>query len=50
MFDKSKEMTIRLDGPFGTPTQNYDDYKNLIFICTGIGATPFSSVIRDVIY
>lgn len=40
----------RIDGPFGAPTQNFFKHKHLIFIASGIGATPFISIFFDIIY
>ena len=40
----------RIDGPFGAPTQDFAKFKNLIFIASGIGATPFASIFFDVLY
>lgn len=41
---------LRIDGPFGTPTQAYLDYKVVVMIGAGIGITPFASILRDMAY
>lgn len=45
---KLPQVLIR--GPFGTPSQHYSHYKNLMVIGTGVGATPFASIMRDFIH
>ncbi|KAH7293928.1 hypothetical protein KP509_28G048400 [Ceratopteris richardii] len=38
-----------IDGPFGAPAQNYKKYDILLLIGLGIGATPFISILRDML-
>jgi len=38
---------IFIRGPFGAPSQHYSDFKNLMIIGTGVGATPFASILQD---
>jgi len=38
---------IYLTGPYGAPSQHYSNYKHLMIISTGVGATPFASILRD---
>lgn len=42
--------TVIMDGPFGTPTEQFNDYKNVMLICSGVGATPFASVLRELLH
>ena len=42
----SKFPSIYLKGPYGAPSQHYNDYKHLMVISTGVGATPFASILR----
>ena len=42
--------SIRLDGPYGAPTQTYYKYNHLMLIASGIGATPFSSILTDLLF
>jgi len=37
---------VYIQGPYGAPSQTYDSYKHLIIVTTGVGATPFSSILR----
>ena len=41
---------IFIDGPFGAPAQNYKKYDILLLIGLGIGATPFISILKDLLY
>ena len=41
---------VLIDGPFGTPSEQFHDYKNIMLICSGIGATPFASVLRELLH
>ncbi|XP_068664729.1 putative respiratory burst oxidase homolog protein H [Aristolochia californica] len=38
-----------IDGPFGAPAQNYKKYDILLLIGLGIGATPFISILADLL-
>ncbi|KAH7415575.1 hypothetical protein KP509_14G052800 [Ceratopteris richardii] len=38
-----------IDGPYGAPAQDYKKYEVLLLIGVGIGATPFISVMKDVL-
>ena len=41
---------IFVDGPFGAPAQNYKKYDILFLIGLGIGATPFISILKDLLH
>ena len=45
----NKYPEIYLMGPYGTPSQDYWKYENLMIVCTGVGATPFAAIIWDLI-
>uniref|UniRef100_A0A0E0L3K5 FAD-binding FR-type domain-containing protein n=1 Tax=Oryza punctata TaxID=4537 RepID=A0A0E0L3K5_ORYPU len=51
--DGLKEETcfpkVFIDGPFGAPAQNYKKYDILLLIGLGIGATPFISILKDLL-
>ncbi|CAD5192191.1 unnamed protein product [Musa acuminata subsp. malaccensis] len=38
-----------IDGPYGAPAQDYKKYDILLLIGLGIGATPFISILRDLL-
>ncbi len=39
---------LYIDGPYGSPTQDFDKYPVAFFAAAGIGATPMVSVLREV--
>eukprot|EP01018_Ginkgo_biloba_P024454 Gb_34905 [translate_table: standard] len=47
--NKSKFPKLRIDGPYGAPAQNYKKYDVLLLIGLGIGATPFISILKDIL-
>jgi hypothetical protein len=46
----SRFPKIFIDGPFGAPAQNYKKYDILFLIGLGIGATPFISILKDLLH
>ncbi|CAN6199775.1 unnamed protein product [Urochloa humidicola] len=40
---------IFIDGPYGAPAQDYKKYDILLLIGLGIGATPFISILKDLL-
>ncbi|KAI6707178.1 hypothetical protein NL676_010140 [Syzygium grande] len=38
-----------IDGPYGAPAQDYKKYDVLLLVGLGIGATPFISILKDLI-
>ncbi|KMZ56541.1 hypothetical protein ZOSMA_93G00050 [Zostera marina] len=40
---------LLIDGPYGAPAQNYSNYDVLLLVGLGIGATPFISILRDLV-
>ncbi|XP_058099723.1 putative respiratory burst oxidase homolog protein H [Magnolia sinica] len=40
---------LLIDGPYGAPAQNYRKYDILLLIGLGIGATPFISILKDLL-
>ncbi|GJQ12710.1 hypothetical protein GpartN1_g4501.t1 [Galdieria partita] len=41
---------VNVRGPFGAPTEHVKDFSKVVLVGTGIGATPFSSVVREYLY
>ena len=39
-------LKFKIDGPFGSPIDTIEDYESAILIASGIGITPFISVIK----
>ncbi|GAB4853684.1 hypothetical protein Ancab_017874 [Ancistrocladus abbreviatus] len=40
---------LLVDGPYGAPAQDYQNYDVLLLVGLGIGATPFISILKDLI-
>ncbi|KAL9242791.1 hypothetical protein vseg_016757 [Gypsophila vaccaria] len=40
---------LLIDGPYGAPAQDYRKYDVLLLVGLGIGATPFISILKDLI-
>ncbi|GLU05867.1 hypothetical protein SLE2022_229440 [Rubroshorea leprosula] len=40
---------LRIDGPYGAPAQDYRKYDVLLLVGLGIGATPFISILKDLL-
>lgn len=42
--------TVQIDGPFGAPTEDVFDHEIVVLVGSGIGVTPFASILRDIWY
>ena len=40
---------LLIDGPYGAPAQDYQNYEVLLLVGLGIGATPLISILKDVL-
>ncbi|KAL0542314.1 hypothetical protein IC582_022414 [Cucumis melo] len=40
---------LLIDGPYGAPAQDYRNYDVLLLVGLGIGATPFISILKDLL-
>ncbi|KHN16780.1 Respiratory burst oxidase like protein F [Glycine soja] len=40
---------LKIDGPYGAPAQDYKKYDVLLLVGLGIGATPFISILKDLL-
>lgn len=40
---------LLIDGPYGAPAQDYRKYDVLLMVGLGIGATPFISILKDLL-
>ncbi|KAF3324498.1 respiratory burst oxidase protein A [Carex littledalei] len=41
---------LLIDGPYGAPAQDYKNYDVLLLVGLGIGATPFISILKDLLH
>ncbi|CAL9046353.1 unnamed protein product [Musa banksii] len=48
-FADTRFPEVFIDGPYGAPAQNYKKYDILLLIGLGIGATPFISILKDLL-
>ncbi|KAG6494129.1 putative respiratory burst oxidase homolog protein H [Zingiber officinale] len=48
-FEDTRFPKLYIDGPYGAPAQNYKKYDILLLIGLGIGATPFISILKDLL-
>ncbi|KAL1213923.1 Respiratory burst oxidase-like protein F [Cardamine amara subsp. amara] len=46
---KTSLPKLLIDGPYGAPAQDYRKYDVLLLIGLGIGATPFISILKDLL-
>ncbi|KAL8160916.1 hypothetical protein V2J09_012405 [Rumex salicifolius] len=47
--DHKNSPRLLVDGPYGAPAQDYQNYDVLLLVGLGIGATPFVSILRDLL-
>ncbi|XVE97848.1 hypothetical protein REPUB_Repub03eG0054200 [Reevesia pubescens] len=48
-IDHNGQPKLLVDGPYGAPAQDYRNYDVLLLVGLGIGATPFISILRDLL-
>ncbi|KAJ7950337.1 Respiratory burst oxidase [Quillaja saponaria] len=48
-YSQASYPRILIKGPFGAPAQNFKKYDILLLIGLGIGATPFISILKDLL-
>ncbi|XP_073220931.1 respiratory burst oxidase homolog protein E isoform X2 [Cicer arietinum] len=48
-IDQRGQPKLLVDGPYGAPAQDYQNFDVLLLIGLGIGATPFISILRDLL-
>ncbi|GAQ89041.1 putative NAD(P)H oxidase [Klebsormidium nitens] len=46
----TKFPSLRMDGPYGAPAQEYRRYKTVLLVGAGIGITPYVSILRDLLH
>ena len=45
--EKSQDIRIGINGPFGAPAQRFYDFSHTVLVGAGIGVTPFSGILAD---
>ncbi|CAI9097384.1 OLC1v1033793C3 [Oldenlandia corymbosa var. corymbosa] len=48
-IEENRMPRLLIDGPYGAPAQDYQNYEVLLLVGLGIGATPFISILRDLL-
>ncbi|KAJ1439964.1 Riboflavin synthase-like beta-barrel [Sesbania bispinosa] len=48
-MEQRGQPRLLVDGPYGAPAQDYQNFDVLLLIGLGIGATPFISILRDLL-
>lgn len=43
-------LKIHLDGPYGAPSSNIFESEHAVLVATGIGVTPFASILQSIMY
>uniref|UniRef100_A0A0E0LVI6 FAD-binding FR-type domain-containing protein n=1 Tax=Oryza punctata TaxID=4537 RepID=A0A0E0LVI6_ORYPU len=49
MAEQKSPPRLLVDGPYGAPAQDFRNYDVLLLVGLGIGATPFISILRDLL-
>uniref|UniRef100_A0A0D9X8J5 FAD-binding FR-type domain-containing protein n=1 Tax=Leersia perrieri TaxID=77586 RepID=A0A0D9X8J5_9ORYZ len=49
MAEQRSPPRLLVDGPYGAPAQDFRNYDVLLLVGLGIGATPFISILRDLL-
>lgn len=49
LFSLYRFPRLLIDGPYGAPAQDYKKYDVLLLVGLGIGATPFISILKDIV-
>ncbi|KAJ3137272.1 hypothetical protein HDU89_001853 [Geranomyces variabilis] len=47
---KIKMPTIRIDGPYGAPAEDFYNYESAVLVSAGIGVTPAASLLKSLWY
>lgn len=49
MYEFDRFSKIYIDGPYGSAAQDHSKYDVMLLIGLGIGATPFISILKDIV-
>ncbi|XP_072020826.1 uncharacterized protein [Amphiura filiformis] len=48
--EDAESLRVYIDGPYGTPTRRVFQAEHAVLVATGIGITPFASVIQSILH
>ncbi|XP_014235991.1 NADPH oxidase 5 [Trichogramma pretiosum] len=48
--DEEKPFIVNIQGPFGTPSSHIFQAQHAVIIATGIGVTPFASILQSIMH
>ncbi|XP_075526678.1 NADPH oxidase [Dermacentor variabilis] len=43
-------LTVRIDGPYGSPSSHIFQAQHAVLVAAGIGVTPFASILQSIMY
>lgn len=46
----TEPLKVRVRGPYGAPCQDVDGFKRVVLVSGGVGATPFSAIVKELHY
>ena len=49
-FDDDDKFQVYIDGPFGAPTSQIFRAQHAVLVGTGIGVTPFASILQSIMH
>lgn len=49
-LDQLWRLKVLIDGPYGTPSQSIFDAEHAVLIASGIGITPFASILQSLMH
>ena len=50
MVEERSLSEVMIDGPFGSASEDFQQYEVAILVGAGIGVTPFASILKSIWY
>jgi len=50
MVEEHSLREVMIDGPFGSASEDFQQYEVAILVGAGIGVTPFASILKSIWY
>ncbi|KAH7974309.1 hypothetical protein HPB49_013880 [Dermacentor silvarum] len=47
---RQEPLTVRIDGPYGSPSSHIFQAQHAVLVAAGIGVTPFASILQSIMY